>query len=129
MRTLIFTIQQRFLSNSSSVLSQISSKINITSCYIHHVKERQYKFILYWEYKLVRSIFFCVQKCIISKQNEWTDQLKYCSSLPTTFSHLSDNFRISKKWLVFGDDPILKLIFDFYERSEPVTCCSLRNNQ
>jgi len=35
----------------------------------------------------------------------------------------------SKKWLVFGGDPILEPIFNFCERSEPVTCCILRNNQ
>ena len=29
---------------------------------------------------------------------------------------------ISKKWLVFGGDSILEPIFDFCERSEPVTC-------
>jgi len=33
---------------------------------------------------------------------------------------------ISKKWLVFGGDPILEPIFDFCERSEPVTCYLLR---
>ena len=29
---------------------------------------------------------------------------------------------ISKKWFIFGGDPILEPIFDFCERSEPVTC-------
>jgi len=38
--------------------------------------------------------FFAFKKnAFISKQNEWTDQLKYCP-LPTTFFHLSGNFRI-----------------------------------
>jgi len=37
--------------------------------------------IYYWEYKLIQ--FLC-----ISKRNKWTDQLKYCPSLPTTFSSL-----------------------------------------
>jgi len=35
------------------------------------------------------------------------------------FPPLSGNFSISKKWLVFGGDPILEPIFDFCERSEP----------
>jgi len=63
--------------------------------------------------------YFVFKNEFISKQKEWTDHLKYCPSLPT-FSHLSGNFRIPsrKKWLVFGGDPI----FDFCERSEPVTC-------
>jgi len=38
--------------------------------------------------------FFCA---FISKQNEWTDYLKYCPLLPTIFSHLSDNFRIPSR--------------------------------
>jgi len=75
--------------------------------------------------------FFVFKNAFISKQHEWTDQLKYCPSLSTTFSHPSGNFSnsISKKWLVFEGDPILEPIFDFCERSEPVTCCILRNNQ
>ena len=35
--------------------------------------------------------------CIYFKQNEWTVQLKYCPSLPTTFSHLSGNFWIPSR--------------------------------
>ena len=69
--------------------------------------------------------------CIYFK-TKWTNQLKYCPSLPTTFSHFSGNFwiRISKKMSpVFEGDPILEPIFDFCERNEPVTCCILRNNQ
>ena len=50
-------------------------------------------YCIYWEYKLVRSVF-CA---FISKQNEWTDQLKYCTSLLTTFSYLSGNFRIPSR--------------------------------
>ena len=56
-------------------------------------KKKIWQIILYWEYKLIRFRFLC----IISKQNEWTDQLKYCPSLPTTFSHLSGNFRIPSR--------------------------------
>jgi len=37
------------------------------------------------------------KNAFISKQNEWTDQLKYCPSLPITFSHLSGNFRIPSR--------------------------------
>ena len=40
--------------------------------------------------------FFVFKNVFISKQNEWTDQLKYCPSLPT-FSHLSGNFRIPSR--------------------------------
>jgi len=71
----------------------------------------------------VRSVF-CVQKYIYF-QTKWKDQLKYCSSLPTTFSHLSGNFQIPFR----KNDSSLESIFDFCERSEPVTCCILRNNQ
>ena len=39
--------------------------------------------------------FFVFKNAFISKQNEWTDQLKYCPSLPTTFSHLSE-FHLEK---------------------------------
>jgi len=39
--------------------------------------------------------FFVFKNAFISKQNEWTDQLKYCP-LPI-FSSLSGNFRISSR--------------------------------
>ena len=46
----------------------------------------------YWEYKLVGPF----KNAFISKQNEWIDQLN-CPSLPTTFFHLSSNFRIPSR--------------------------------
>jgi len=50
--------------------------------------------------------------------------IKILSIAATSFSHLSGNFRIpSRKNDVFGD-PILEPIFDFCERSEPVTYAS-----
>jgi len=66
------------------------------------------KNFMYWEYK-----FSPFKHAFISKQNEWTDQLKYCPSLPTTFFPSLRQFSnsISKKWLVFGGDPILEPIF------------------
>jgi len=52
--------------------------------------------------------FFVFKNAFISKQNEWTDQLKYCPSLPTTFSsqaifefHLEKMTRLWK-WSNFG---------------------------
>ena len=50
--------------------------------------------IFYWEYKLVQSVFFV--HLFQNKMNE-SDQLKYYPSLPTTFSHLSGNFRIASR--------------------------------
>jgi len=41
--------------------------------------------------------FFVFKNAFISKENEWTDQLKYCPSLPTTFSQFSGNFRIPSR--------------------------------
>ena len=67
-----------------------------------------------WD-KLVRSVFFCA---FISKQNEWTDQLKYSIAVYYFFLSLRQfSNSISKKWLVFGGDPILEPIFDFCERN------------
>ena len=67
-----------------------STNIEITKkSYIHiiiiHVK--------YWKYKLIRSVFV-IKNGFILKQNERTDQSKYCPSLITTFSYFSGNFRI-----------------------------------
>jgi len=83
--------------------------------------------LFYWEYKLVRSF----QKCIYVR-TKWIDQLKYCPSLSTTFSHLSGNFRIPSqkndssleaiqfwskfsisakevnRWLVASEQPIIR---------------------
>ena len=48
---------------------------------------------IYWEYKLVRSVFLCSKMNLF--QNEWTDQLKNCPSLSITF-------------------PISQVIFEFH---------------
>jgi len=78
--------------------------------------------------------FFVFKNAFISKQNEWTDQLKYCPSLPITFSHLSDNFRIPSR----KNDLSLEAIQFWNQFSISAkevnrwlakSCCILRNNR
>jgi len=57
--------------------------------------EDRFQFFYYWEYKLVRSVFLCIY--FKTKWMNSSSQLKYCLSLPTTFSHLSGNFRIPSR--------------------------------
>jgi len=82
--------------------------------------------LLYWEYKLVRSVFL-----FFFFQNKMNEQIKVLSIAAYYFFPSLRQFSnsTSKKWLVFGGDSILEPIFDFCERSESVTCCILRNNQ
>jgi len=86
-----------------------------------------YYIVVYWEYKLVRS----VQKCIYFKTKWMNRSIKVHFIAVYYFFPSLRQFSnsISKKWLVFEGDPILEPIFDFCERNEPVTCCILRNNQ
>ena len=69
----------------------------------------------YWEYKLVRSI----QKCIYFKTKWMNRSIKVLSIAAYCFFPSLRQFSnsISKKWLVFGGDPILEPIFDFCERN------------
>ena len=78
--------------------------------------------------------FFVFKNAFISKQNEWTDQLKYYPSLPTTFSHLLGNFRIPSR----KNDSSLEAIQFWNQFSISAkevnrwlakSCCILRNNQ
>jgi len=80
----------------------------------------------YWEYKLVRSI----QKCIYFKTKWMNRSIKVMSiAAYYFFSQAIFEFHLEKMTRLFGGDPILEPIFDFCERSKPVTCCILRNNQ
>ena len=73
---------------------------------------------MYWEYKLIRSVF-CVQKCIYFKTKWMNRSIKVLSIAAYYFFPSLRQFSnsISKKWLVFGGDPILEPIFDFCERT------------
>jgi len=48
----------------------------------------------YWEYKLIRSVFFVFKNAFISK---WRNRSIKVLSLLTTFFHLSGNFRIPSR--------------------------------
>jgi len=85
-----------------------------------------YYITIYWEYKLIQSVFLCIYF-----KTKWMNRsIKVMSIAAYYFFPSLRQFSnsISKKWLVFGGDPILEPIFDFCERSESVTCI-LRNNQ
>jgi len=73
--------------------------------------------LIYWEYKLVRSVFLCIYFKI-----KWMNRTIKVLFIAAYFFPALRQFSnsISKKWLVFGSDPILEPIF--CERSEPVTC-------
>ena len=74
----------------------------------------------YWEYKLVRSVFLYIYFKI-----KWMNRsIKVLSIAAYYFFLFLRQFSnsISKKWLVFGGNPILEPIFNFCERNEPVTC-------
>ena len=68
-----------------------------------------------WEYKLVQSVFLCIYF-----KTKWMNRsIKVFSIAAYYFFPSLRQFSnsISKKWLVFGGDPILEPIFDFCERS------------
>ena len=86
-------------------------------------------FIHFIGYKLVWSVFLCSKMHLF--QNKMNEQIKVLSIAAYYFFPSLRQFSnsISKKWLVFEGDPILEPIFDFCERSEPVTCCIVSSEQ
>jgi len=70
--------------------------------YIRYGKSSWYLYIYILGVQ-ISSVRFLFKNAFISKQNEWTDQLKYCPSLPTYFfpslRQFSNSTKEVNRWL------------------------------